>query len=111
MLWDEHSRQMQAELLYDIDNNINLNERMGRFDDCLDCAIKGIFKQKMNRGKSNTTLSTSGMMMNVKSTRMWNMIASPATPTVCLEQKYENFQSRNVTLSMSSSSQKHFHST
>ena len=33
-------------------------------------------------------------------TRMWNMISSPATPTVCLEQKSENFQSRNVTLSM-----------
>ena len=39
-------------------------------------------------------------------TRMWNMISSPATPTVCLEQKSENFQSRNVTLSMPSQSQK-----
>ena len=28
-------------------------------------------------------------------TRMWN-ISSPATPTVCLEQKSENFQSCNV---------------
>ena len=37
-------------------------------------------------------------------TRMWNMISSPATPTVCLEQKSENFQSRNVTLSMPSQS-------
>ena len=33
-------------------------------------------------------------------TRMWNMISSSATPTVCLEQKSENFQSSNVTLSM-----------
>ena len=41
---------------------------------------------------------------NIK-TRMWYMI-SPATPTVCLEHKSENFQSRNVTLSMLSSSQK-----
>ena len=39
-------------------------------------------------------------------TRMWNMISSTATPTVCLEQKSENFQSRNVTLSMPSPSQK-----
>ena len=39
-------------------------------------------------------------------TRMWNMISSPATPTVCLEQKSENFQSRNVTLTMSSQSEK-----
>ena len=29
-------------------------------------------------------------------TRMWNMISSPATPTVCPEQKSENFQSHNV---------------
>ena len=27
-------------------------------------------------------------------TKMWNMISSLATPTVCLEQKSENFQSR-----------------
>ena len=33
------------------------------------------------------------------------MISSPATPTVCLEQKSENFQRRNVTLSMLSPSQ------
>ena len=41
-------------------------------------------------------------------TRMWNMISSPAKPTMCLEQKSENFnfQSRNVTLSMPSQSQK-----
>ena len=39
-------------------------------------------------------------------TRMWNMISSPATPTVCLEQKSETFQSRNVTLSMPSQSKK-----
>ena len=39
-------------------------------------------------------------------TRMWNMISSPATPTVCLEQKSENFQSRNVKLSMPSPSRK-----
>ena len=39
-------------------------------------------------------------------TRMWNMISSPATPTVCVEQKSENFQSRNVTLSIPSQSQK-----
>ena len=38
------------------------------------------------------------------STRMWYMISSPATSTVCLEQKSDNFQSRNVTLSMPSSS-------
>ena len=37
---------------------------------------------------------------------MWNMISSPATPTVYLEQKSENFQSRNVTLSMPSQSKK-----
>ena len=35
---------------------------------------------------------------------MWNLISSPATPTVCLEQKSENVQSRNVTLSMPSQS-------
>ena len=35
---------------------------------------------------------------------MRNMISSPATPTVCLEQKSEYFQSRNVTLSMPSPS-------
>ena len=29
-------------------------------------------------------------------TRMWNMISSPATPTVCPEQESENFQSHNV---------------
>ena len=39
-------------------------------------------------------------------TRMWNMRSSPATPTMCLEQKSENFQSRNVTLSMPSQSKK-----
>ena len=39
-------------------------------------------------------------------TRMWNMISLPATPTVCLEQKSENFESRNITLSMPSQSQK-----
>ena len=39
-------------------------------------------------------------------TRMWNMISSPATPIVCLEQKSENFQSRNVTSSMPSTSKK-----
>ena len=39
-------------------------------------------------------------------TRMWNMISSPATPTVCLEQESENFQSRNVTLSMPSQYEK-----
>ena len=33
---------------------------------------------------------------NIWSTRMWNMISSPATPTVCLEQKSDNFQSHNV---------------
>ena len=37
-------------------------------------------------------------------TRMWYIISSAATTTVCLEQKSENFQSRNVTLSMPSSS-------
>ena len=42
----------------------------------------------------------------MQKTRMWNMISTPATPTVCLEQKSENFQSRNVTLSMPSPSQK-----
>ena len=39
-------------------------------------------------------------------TRIWNMISSPATPTVCLEQKSDNFHSRNVTLSTPSQSQK-----
>ena len=39
-------------------------------------------------------------------TRMWNMISSLTTPTMCLEQKSDNFQSRNVTLSMPSQSQK-----
>ena len=38
-------------------------------------------------------------------TRMWYMISSPARPTVCLQQKSENFQSRKVTSSMPSSSQ------
>ena len=45
-------------------------------------------------------------MQSQNVTRMWNMISSPATPTVCLEQKSENFQSRNVTLSMPSQSKK-----
>ena len=36
---------------------------------------------------------------------MWNMISPPATPTVCIGQKSENVQSRNVTLSMPSASQ------
>ena len=40
------------------------------------------------------------LITKIIETRMWNMISSPATPTVCLEQKSENFQSRNVTLSM-----------
>ena len=40
-------------------------------------------------------------------TRLWNMISSPAMPTVCLEQKSENFQSRNVTLLVPSPSQKY----
>ena len=44
--------------------------------------------------------------LSAYSTRMWNMISSPATPTVCLEQKSDHFQSRNVTLSMPSQSQK-----
>ena len=39
---------------------------------------------------------------SIRITRMWNMISSPATPTVCLEQKSENFQSRKVALSMPS---------
>ena len=43
---------------------------------------------------------------NKQKTRMWNMISSPATPTVCFEQKSENLQSRNMTLSMPSQSQK-----
>ena len=47
-------------------------------------------------GKTNTDMKT----------RMWNMISSPATPTVCLELKSENVQSRNVTLSMPSQSKK-----
>ena len=34
------------------------------------------------------------------------MISSPATPTACLEQKFENFQSRNVTLSTPSPNKK-----
>ena len=38
--------------------------------------------------------------------RMWNIISSPATPTVCLEQKSEHFQSRNVALSMPSPSKR-----
>ena len=33
--------------------------------------------------------------VNILKTRMWNMISSPATPTDCLEQKSENFQSCN----------------
>ena len=44
--------------------------------------------------------------ISIWNTRMWNMISSPATPTVCLEQKSENVQSRNVTLSMPSQSKK-----
>ena len=39
-------------------------------------------------------------------TRMWNMISSPATPKVCIEQKSDKLQSRNVTLSMPSQSKK-----
>ena len=39
-------------------------------------------------------------------TRMWNMMSSPATNTVSLEQKSKNFQSRNVTLTMPSPSKK-----
>ena len=55
MLSDEHSREMQAELFCDIiDNNINSKELVGRFNSCIDYAIKGIFKQKTNRGKHNT---------------------------------------------------------
>ena len=42
----------------------------------------------------------------VNAFRMWNMISLPATPAVCLEQKSEYFQSRNVTLSMPSQSKK-----
>ena len=55
MLSDEHSREMQAELFCDIiDNNINSKELVGRFNSCIDYAIKDIFKQKTNRGKHNT---------------------------------------------------------
>ena len=39
-------------------------------------------------------------------TRMWYMIWSPAMQTICLEQNSENFQSRAVTSSLTSSSQK-----
>ena len=39
-------------------------------------------------------------------TRMWNMISSPATRTVCLEQKSGKSQSRNVTLLTPSPSKK-----
>ena len=46
------------------------------------------------------------LQSKLRPTRMWNMISSPATPTVCLEQKSDNFQSRNVTLSMPSQSKK-----
>ena len=35
-------------------------------------------------------------------TRMWNMISSAVMPTMCLEQKSENVQSRNLTLLMPS---------
>ena len=45
----------------------------------------------------------------INTTGMWNMISSPATPTVCLEQKYDNFKSRDVTFSMPSPSQKYLY--
>ena len=55
MLWDELSREMQAELFCDIiENNINSKELVGRCNACLDYAMKGIFKQKINQGKNNT---------------------------------------------------------
>ena len=63
----------------------------------------------LNSNRSQTFKSKLGSRATqtvTKSTRTWNMISSPATPTVCLEQKYENFQSRNVMLSMPSQSQK-----
>ena len=50
--------------------------------------------------------SCKGKVSSINVTRMWNMISSPATPTVCLEQKSENFQSLKMTLSMPSQSQK-----
>ena len=55
MLWDELSREMQAELFCDIiENNINSKEIVRRCNACLDYAMKGIFKQKINQGKNNT---------------------------------------------------------
>ena len=45
-------------------------------------------------------------LQNYIQTRMWNMISSPASPTVCLKQKSESFQSLNVTLLMPSPSKK-----
>ena len=36
------------------DNNINSKELVGRFNSCIDYAIKDIFKQKTDRGKHNT---------------------------------------------------------
>ena len=36
-------------------------------------------------------------------TKMWYLISSPTTPTVCVEQISGNFQSRNVTSTWSSS--------
>ena len=51
------------------------------------------------------SMTRHGVTRKKNKTRMWNMISSPATPTVCLEQKSENLQSRNVPLSMPSPSQ------
>ena len=55
MLWDELSREMQAELFCDIiKNNIDSKELVGRCNACLDYVMKGIFKQKINQRKNNT---------------------------------------------------------
>ena len=63
---------------------------------------KGVTDRQTDRRTETGVLRAAWSQLK---TRMWNMISSPATPTVCLEQKSENFQSHNVTLSMPSQSQ------
>ena len=58
-------------------------------------AVLGVFFFELIRTGSHGACKT-------LTTWMWNMISSPATPTLCLEQKSESFQSRNMILSMAS---------
>ena len=73
---------------------------------CGNLPTQFFFFSKIVRGYKHPTMWICAETLFHTSTRMWNMISSPTTPTMCLEQKYENFQSRNVTFSMPSPSQK-----